>query len=121
LAESRFLQETEKKSGALSFNPPHKRSPPYYPPIELNLKNSSFQDHEESYWAIEQENLRRQFADLVKPKMAAGKVAHFSRGKPPPLCLGEGQAPCRQNQRRGRKALPHQGEINSHKVAAFSI
>lgn len=48
------------------------------PAIELSWKNSPFQDHEETYWAIERENLRRQFASGVKPKMSAGEVEHFS-------------------------------------------
>ncbi len=48
------------------------------PAIELSWKNSFFQDHEETYWAIERENLHRQFAGRVKPKMSAGEVEHFS-------------------------------------------
>ena len=48
------------------------------PAIELSLKNSSFRDHEGTYWALERENFRRQFNDVVKPKMAVGGVEHFS-------------------------------------------
>jgi len=48
------------------------------PAIELSLKNSSFQDSEESYWLMERENLRRQFIQTVKPRLAAGQVEHFS-------------------------------------------
>jgi hypothetical protein len=48
------------------------------PAIELSLKNSSFQDFEKNYWLIERENLRRQFAKSVKPRLAAGYVEHFS-------------------------------------------
>lgn len=48
------------------------------PAIEISLKNSAFHDHEAPYWAIERENLHRQFADRVKPKMSAGEVEHFS-------------------------------------------
>lgn len=48
------------------------------PALELSWKNSPFQDHEGTYWAIERENLRRQFHDVVRPKMATGEVEHFS-------------------------------------------
>jgi len=52
--------------------------PAQKPAIELSLKNSSFQDHESSYWLIEREQLRRQFAEAVKPLLAMGQVQHFS-------------------------------------------
>jgi hypothetical protein len=48
------------------------------PAIELSLGNSPFHDHEATYWLVERENLRRQFAAGVKPKMSAGEVEHFS-------------------------------------------
>ena len=48
------------------------------PAIELSLKNSSFHDHEENYWLIERENLRRKFNQFVTPRLAAGHVEHFS-------------------------------------------
>jgi hypothetical protein len=48
------------------------------PAIELSLKKSPFQDHEQGFWEIERDNLRRQFADAVRPKLAAGIVEHFS-------------------------------------------
>jgi len=47
-------------------------------PIELSLKNSSFQDHEEKYWEIEKEHLRRQYESKVLPRLASGNVRHFS-------------------------------------------
>jgi len=46
--------------------------------IELSLKNSSFQDHEERYWDVEKEHLRRQYESKVVPRLAAGDVRHFS-------------------------------------------
>jgi len=46
--------------------------------IELSLKNSSFQDHEEQYWEIETEHLRRQYESKVLPRLSAGDVRHFS-------------------------------------------
>jgi hypothetical protein len=48
------------------------------PAIELSLKNSSFHDHEENYWLIERENLRRKFNQFVMPRLAAGYAEHFS-------------------------------------------
>ena len=48
------------------------------PAIELGLKNSSFQDNEQNYWLIERENLQRQFAKAIQPRVAAGHVEHFS-------------------------------------------
>jgi hypothetical protein len=60
----------------------HAMLPSWYPAekpaIELSLKNSSFQDHEENYWLIEQENLRRKFNQFVTPILAAGHMEHFS-------------------------------------------
>lgn len=56
--------------------------PNWYPAaksaIELSLKNSSFKDHEENYWLIERENLRRQFNQTVKPILNAGVIRHVS-------------------------------------------
>ena len=48
------------------------------PAIELSLKNSSFHDHEENYWLIERENLRRKFNQFITPRLASGDVEHFS-------------------------------------------
>ncbi|AIQ65678.1 hypothetical protein PSTEL_23775 [Paenibacillus stellifer] len=48
------------------------------PGIELSLVNSPFQDHEEFYWLMERESLRRQFADKVKPRLNEGLVKMFS-------------------------------------------
>jgi hypothetical protein len=48
------------------------------PAIELSLKRSPFQDHEEGFWEIERDNLQRQFAETARPKLAAGLVEHFS-------------------------------------------
>ncbi len=56
---------------------PH-RYPAEKPAFELGLKNSPFQDDEPTYWLIERESLQRQFAQAVKPRLAAGHVEHFS-------------------------------------------
>lgn len=48
------------------------------PALELSLKNSSFQDHEDDFWQIEREHLRRQFQVAVRSRLASGGVSHFS-------------------------------------------
>lgn len=56
--------------------------PDYYPassqPIEVSLKNSNFQDHEEFYWGLEANHLERAFAEKVRPGILAGEIAHLS-------------------------------------------
>lgn len=54
------------------------RYPAETPAIEINLKNSSFQDKESSYWIIESENLKRQFQDKVKRRIVLGDIGHLS-------------------------------------------
>jgi len=46
--------------------------------IILGLRNSSYYDHEDDYWALERENLSRQFERMVKPILAEGEAPHFS-------------------------------------------
>jgi len=46
--------------------------------IELGWKPSPFDDSEASYWTMERQVLRRQFAEQVKPRLDAGQVAHLS-------------------------------------------
>lgn len=56
--------------------------PDHYPAtsraIELGLKNSSFVDGDSSYWTIEAEHLRRQFASQVTPLLSLGDIEHLS-------------------------------------------
>lgn len=56
--------------------------PDYYPamhaPIELGLKNSSFEDSKDNYWSIEVENLEVQFSQKVVPIKGQHEVQHFS-------------------------------------------
>ena len=56
--------------------------PEFYPTerraIELSLSNSSYRDHEPDFWSIERENLRRQFADKVRPRLRSGDIEHIS-------------------------------------------
>ena len=55
---------------------------PWYPAsthaIELGMKNSSFNDAEPHFWAIEREHLQRQFQSLVKPRLAQAEISHIS-------------------------------------------
>ena len=55
--------------------------PEWYPAnpnaIELSLKNCTFKDHELDYWKFQIENLRRQFKDHVKPRLA-DEIKHIS-------------------------------------------
>ena len=57
-------------------------TPEWYPAektaVELGMKNSSFRDHEDSYWTIEKEHLNRQFLSVLKNKLAVGDIGHFS-------------------------------------------
>lgn len=46
--------------------------------IELGWKPSPFEDAEPTYWTMEREVLRRQFAERLKPRLDAGKVEHLS-------------------------------------------
>lgn len=46
--------------------------------IVLGLRNSSYYDHEDSYWNLERENLKRQFETKVKPLLTGGEGLHFS-------------------------------------------
>lgn len=58
--------------------------------IELSIKNSPFQDDQDSFWKMERENLRLQFARAVKPRLAQGDITHLSIfGKAPQPLLME--------------------------------
>ncbi len=57
-------------------------APDYYPaerrPIDIELIGSSFSDDEPGYWVIQQENLRRQFAQKVKERIVRREIKHLS-------------------------------------------
>ena len=46
--------------------------------ITLGMKNSPFTDGEDGTWSLERENLRRQFEQQVRPRLANGDGEHFS-------------------------------------------
>ena len=46
--------------------------------LELTLGNSPSRDHEDGYWMQQREHLRRQFEDVVRPKLKLGRVDHLS-------------------------------------------
>ena len=48
------------------------------PAVELSLNNSSFEDHESSYWHIERENLQRQFREKVRERLQSKGIEHLS-------------------------------------------
>lgn len=56
--------------------------PDYYPanhnPIELGLKNSSFNDSDDMYWQFESENLKNIFNEKLGSIKANHKVQHYS-------------------------------------------
>jgi len=56
--------------------------PDWYPAshsaIEIGIGNSPFRDHEQEYWNIERESLRRQFASKVKAELQNGNIRHLS-------------------------------------------
>jgi hypothetical protein len=57
-------------------------APGHYPaerwPIDIELIGSSFADHEPAYWVLQLENLRRQFAQKVKERIARREMKHLS-------------------------------------------
>ena len=68
--------------------------PDYYPAsstaIELGMNNSVIRDSDENFWNVQEENLRRQFNEKVKPGLDSGKYSHlsvFSLAPQPLLCL----------------------------------
>lgn len=54
------------------------RCPAERPAMELSLGRSPFHDNEGDYWDLERKNLRRQFADGVRPRLRHGDVEHLS-------------------------------------------
>lgn len=46
--------------------------------IELGWKNSSFYDHEDQFWEMEWQNLKRQVNANLLPLLASGKCRHLS-------------------------------------------
>ncbi|MCT2195992.1 SAVED domain-containing protein [Paenibacillus sp. p3-SID1389] len=54
------------------------RYPAEKPAIEISLGNSSIHDGDELFWVVEREQLRRQFSDKVKRRIALGDICHLS-------------------------------------------
>jgi len=72
-----------RQSAPLSYRKAYEAiAPDRYPAeghaIELSLKNSSFQDHEEKFWKIEIEHLKRQYESKISSRLASGDVQHLS-------------------------------------------
>lgn len=64
------------EQAALAMAP--NRYPAEKPGFELSLINSLFEDKDESFWEIEKNNLRTQFAQKVKPRLQVKDVKHLS-------------------------------------------
>ncbi len=47
-------------------------------PIELHTLNSAFGDHENQFWNIEREQLKRKYSDCVKRHITSGHIRHLS-------------------------------------------
>jgi hypothetical protein len=56
--------------------------PTHYPasdkPIELGMRNSSFQDRSPAFWLIETENLVAKFKQRIGERLASGDIFHLS-------------------------------------------
>lgn len=46
--------------------------------IELSLRNSSFEDHNDDYWTIERKNLKNNLDKIVRPRLVSGDTEHLS-------------------------------------------
>ncbi|GJM01321.1 MAG: hypothetical protein DHS20C07_30000 [Methyloligella sp.] len=74
--------------------------PDHYPAdgrsIGLELIGCQYEDHEESYWTFQQENLQRQFRDKIKGKIETGEIRHLSvfALAPQPLLIELGRLLC---------------------------
>jgi hypothetical protein len=64
------------KKAAAAMIPDH--YPAEHRAFEIGLGRSEVSDAEASYWPAESVQLRRQFASLVRPRLAANEVAHLS-------------------------------------------
>jgi hypothetical protein len=56
--------------------------PEWYPAshsaIELGVGNNPFEDHEQEFWAIERESLKRSFLSTIRPELKSGNIHHLS-------------------------------------------
>jgi hypothetical protein len=56
--------------------------PDWYPAdpraIEIGVKNSGLTDRDAAYWAFESANLEANLAQLLKPRLSQGQIAHLS-------------------------------------------
>jgi hypothetical protein len=54
------------------------RYPAEAQPIILGMVNSAWRDRDAEFWRIEETNLRRQFDEKIRPRVARGDIAHVS-------------------------------------------
>jgi SMODS-associated and fused to various effectors sensor domain len=64
--------------------------------IDIEVRGDDHQDHEPSYWSIQQENLRRQFVWKVRERIEAREIQHLSvfAIAPQPLLIELGRLLC---------------------------
>jgi len=64
--------------------------------IHLEMKGCQYRDHEQTYWTIQKENLRRQFRDRIAGRIETGEIRHLSVFglAPQPLLIELGHLLC---------------------------
>jgi hypothetical protein len=64
--------------------------------LDIELRGSARRDHESEFWALERENLRRQFAAKVRERIEAREIRHLSvfALAPQPLLIELGRLLC---------------------------
>ncbi len=68
------------------------RLPASKQPLELSIKNSSFEDRNEDFWTLEARHLYTMFVQQVRPRIKSGEISHLSifalAPQPLLICLG---------------------------------
>lgn len=54
------------------------RFPASHQPLELGLRNSSFEDRTEEFWKIEAAHLKAMVEQQIRPRFHSGEIAHLS-------------------------------------------
>ncbi|SJM35581.1 SAVED domain-containing protein [Mesorhizobium delmotii] len=72
------------------------RSPASFETIDLDMLGLSFDDFDEQYWQIQQDNLQRQFADKIRGRIERQQITHASvfALAPQPLLIELGRQLC---------------------------
>lgn len=64
--------------------------------IDIELQGSAYRDHEPEYWALQRENLKRQFATKIRERIEVREIHHLSvfALAPQPLLIELGRLLC---------------------------